>query len=38
MLIEYLALDFIVKITSALSMFELQMWRATNCHGTPSCL
>lgn len=32
MLIEYLAFDFIIKITCALNMFKLQMWRATNCH------
>lgn len=32
MLIKYLAFDFIIKITCALSMFKLQMWRATNCH------
>jgi len=36
--IDYLALDFIARITCALSMFKLQMWRATNCQGTPSCL
>lgn len=38
MLIEYLALDFIVKITCALSMFKLHMWRIADCQGTPSCL
>lgn len=32
MLIKYLAFDFIIKITCALSMFKLQMWRATNYH------